>query len=213
MSAKRKRRTVHIWFLDNDLAKSAQMLTDKCLNKTIDACIRCIVSTCMYLIGIRNNKFYSHFFSKDNIQETMMTKFSGWPLAKQPSFSAYSWPESKWCRMCHENYDLTVDYLSILLDEHIWRHSSMHPSHSMLQWSKINSIVADFPYAHLDNVVFPWKSIDPHYRADDIITGYRNQYCATQIEDGDAFAAYSRCKRDIPDFVVDAFDLKNAFEH
>ena len=35
------------------------MLTDKCLNKTIDACVGCIVSACMYLVGIRNNKYSS----------------------------------------------------------------------------------------------------------------------------------------------------------
>ena len=212
ISGKRKRRTVHVWFLDNDLPVSAQMLTDKCLNKTIDACVSCIVSTCMYLVGIRNHKFYSYFFSKDNIQETLSSKFTGWPLRKNPSFSAYSWPESKWCRMCHENYDFIVNYLSILLDEHIWRHSSMHLSYPMLQWAETNSIISSFPYAHLENIVLPWKSVDPKYRSEDIIDGYRNQYCATQIEDGDAFGAYSRCKRDIPDFVVKTFNLDNAFE-
>lgn len=212
MSKKRK-YVVHLWFLDNDLMKSASMMTDRCLSKSIDACIGCITSTCMYLSGIRSKKFYSHFFSKENIDETMITKFAGWPLSKSPSFNAYSWIESKWCRMCHENYDMTVSYLSALLDEYIWRHSRMHQSHSVLQWATSNELMSSFPYAHIEKVAFPWKSVDPKFRTEDIVTGYRKQYCATQIEDGDAFKAYSRCKRDIPDFVVEAFSLKDTFEH
>lgn len=211
MSKKRK-HVVHVWFLDNDLSKSAEMLTDKCLIKTIDACIGCIVSTCMYLAGIRSRKFYSYFFSKENIDETMSTKFIGWPLHKKPSFNAYSWVESKWCRMCHENYDLVVNYLSILLDEYTQRHSSMHPSYPALQWAEVNEITASFPYASIEDVIFPWKAVDPQFRTEDIVGGYRKQYCATQIEDGDAFKAYSKCKRDIPAFVVEAFNLKDAFE-
>lgn len=210
--SKKKQYHVHVWFLDNDLARSASMLTDKCLSKTIESCIGCIVSTHMHLIGIRSKKFYSHYFSKENIQETLSSKFNGWPLKKNPSFSSYQWKESKWCRMCHEHLDLTIDYLKALLDEYIWRHSSMHKMHSVLDWAQSDEVIASMPYARIENAVLPWKSIDPKFRTEDIITGYRKQYCATQIEDGDAFAAYSKCKRDIPDFVVEAFSLDNAFE-
>lgn len=209
----KKSCTVHVWFLDNDLEKSAQMLTDKCLNKTINACVNCIVSVHMHLMGIRSKKFYSHFFSKENMQETMSSKFTGWPLKSKPSFNAYQWKESRWCRMCHENLDLMVDYLSALLDEHIWRCSRSHPAQSVLDWVKSDEILLDFPYAGLTEVVLPWKSVDPKYRTEDIITGYRSQFCATQIEDGDAFAAYANCRRDIPDFIVETFNLCSAFEH
>lgn len=210
--SKKKRYIVHIWFLDNDLHKSAQMLSDECLNKTINGCIGCIISTCMHLVGIRSKKFYSYFFSNENIQSTLNEKFSGWPMKKLPRFNAYSWKEAKWCRMCHENLDYIVKYLEILLDEYAFRHSSMHESYCLLDWIRTYSTIDSFPYAGIANITLPWKSIDPRFRTIDIISGYRKQYCS-QIADGDAFAAYARCKRDIPDFVIDAFDLKNAFEN
>lgn len=212
----KKRYPIHIWFLDNDLLMSAQMLDDKSLVKTIDGCIGCIVSTCMHLVGIRSKKFYSYFFSKENAQSTIQEKFQGWPLDKNPKFNAYGWKEAKWCRMCHENYDYVVSYLSALLDEYAYRHSSMHASYSILQWATTSRVIDSFPYAFpyagIKDVVLPWKSIDPRFRSIDIVEGYRKQYCS-QIEDGDAFAAYARCKRDIPQFVVDTFSLSNTFEH
>ena len=202
---------MHVWFLDNDLQLSAQMMTDKCLNSTINGCIGCITSTCMYMAGIRSKKFYSHFFSKENAQNTLNGIFKDWPLSKNPSFSSYSWQESKWCRMCRENYDFTVEYLSTLLDEYIWRYSRSHHANSMPYWAKTTEITANLPFLKLDDIVLPWKSVDPRFRTEDIISGYRKMYCATQIDDGDPFAAYSRCKRDIPDFVVEAFHLEDAF--
>ena len=208
----KKRYIVHVWFLDNDLQSSAQMMTDKCLNSTINGCIGCITSVCMYMAGIRSKKFYSHFFSKDNVQNTLNTVFKDWPLNKNPSFNSYSWKESKWCRMCHENYDLIVEYLSILLDEYIWRHSRSHSAYSMLKWAQSNELADSLPYVGSSEIVFPWKSIDPRFRTEDIIGGYCKMYCATQIDDGDPFVAYSRCKRDIPDFVVEEFHLEDAFE-
>ena len=208
----KRRYIVHIWFLDNYLQSSAQMMTDKCLNSTINGCIECITAVCMYMVGIRSKKLYSHFFSKENSQQTLNNFFKYWPLSKNPSFRSYSWKESKWCRMCHENYDFIVEYLSILLDEYIWRHSRYHPASSMLQWAKTTEIAASIPFLNSNDIIFPWKSIDPRFRTEDIIGGYRKMYCATQIEDGDPFAAYSKCKRDIPDFVVEEFHLEDAFE-
>ena len=207
---KNRKNIVHIWFLDEDLHKSAEMLTDKLLSKTIDGCIGAIVSTCMYLTGIRSKKFYAHFFSKENISSTLAEKFCGWPLKKHPKFNAYGWKESRWCRMCHENYDYVVSYLSALLDEHAYRHSSMHADHEVLQWAMSNSIVECFPYARIESISLPWKCIDVKFRSSDIVVGYRKQYCS-QIEDGDAFAAYGSCRRDIPQFVVDELGLSNAY--
>lgn len=131
------------------------------------------------MAGIHSKKFYSHFFSKENVQHTLDTVFVGWPISKKPSFSSYSWKESKWCRMSHDNYDFIVEYLSALLDEYIWRHSRSHPAYLMLQWSQSNDIIASFPYMKSKEIVLPWKSIDPKFRTEDIITGYRNQFCAT----------------------------------
>lgn len=207
----KKRYVVHIWFLDQDLQASAQMLTDKALSKSIDGCFGTLVSTCMYLVGIRSKKFHSYFFSKENVHDTMSTKFCGWPLKKTPKFNAYEWRESKWCRSCHENYDFICNYLAILLDEHAYRYSSTHELQDVASWLSTTDVVANFPYVGIDDVVLPWTSIDPRFRDVDIVKGYRKQYCS-QIEDGDAFAAYAKCKRDIPQFVVDEFNLENAFE-
>ena len=207
----KKRHIVHIWFLDENLQASAQMLDDKSLNKTIDGCIGAIVSTCLHLVGIRSKKMHSFMFSKENMQLTLAEKFSGWPLSNVPRFNAYSWHESRWCRMCHENYDCIVSYLHALLDEYAYRYSSKHKVDALAQWASTNNIISSFPYAQISSITLPWKSIEPRFRSSNIIEGYRNQYCS-QIEDGDPFLAYSRCKRDIPDFVVDAFHLDNAFE-
>ena len=87
-----------------------------------------------------------------------------------------------------------------------------HPAHSVLRWAKTTEIVASLPYLNSSSIVLPWKSVDPRFRTEDIIGGYCKMYCATQIDDGDPFAAYSRCKRDIPYFVVEAFHLEDAFE-
>lgn len=212
MSKKRK-YVVHVWFLDTNLATSACMLTDKCLANTITGCVGALVASCLYLAGIRSKKIYSFMFSKEHATQTTNEKFFGWPLSRCPSFNSFSWKESKWCRMCHNNYDITLNYLSVLLDEYIWRHSKAHPASPMLEWASSNELIANFPYVELKDISLPWKSIDPKFRTIDIIGGYRKQYCATQIDDGDPFAAYSRCKRDIPDFVSDAFNLSTVFEH
>lgn len=207
----KKQYVIHIWFLDLDLCASAQMLTDKALSKSIDGCFGALISTYMYLVGIRSKKFYSYFFSKEHVQDTLSTIFLGWPSKKMPKFNSYGWKESKWCRMCHENYDYICKYLEVLLDEYSYRHSNMYDFHDVLEWMQATDEIGRFAYAGISNVVLPWKSIDPKFRDEDIIKGYRKQYCS-QIENGDAFAAYAKCKRNIPSFVVEEFDLNNAFE-
>ena len=113
MGKKVKKWPVYIWFLDEDLSKSASYLTDKALNRSIDGCIGALVSTYFYFIGIRSKKFYDYYFSKENASSTMSRFFADWPMKNFPKFNAYSRKESKWCRMCLEHLRCVIDYLDI----------------------------------------------------------------------------------------------------
>lgn len=207
---KHKKWPIYIWFLDEDMQKSAQYLTDKALLRSVDGCIGAIVSTIFYFIGIRSKKFYDHFFSKENADETMNMFFCNWPLKKKPSFNAYSRKESKWCRSCHENFDYCVGYLGVLANELSWR-GLKNEAFDFLSWLHIDMPKFDFPYANLPNVVLPWKVIEPKFRREDIVLGYRLQFMDS-FEDNDPFNAYSSCKRDIPEFVLKHFNSSQSFE-
>ena len=141
----------------------------------------------------------------------MERAFSCWPLKKKPSFASYSWKESKWCRMCHENFDYIMEYLSILLDEHVMRFKSEHIMTPAHEWLQCAMQQLDFPYAKLKSVVLPWKVVDPRFRCVDLVEGYRKAFIS-QLEDGDPFKAYERCARDIPQFVLEKSNVVNAFE-
>lgn len=208
---KHKKWPIYIWFLDKDLSKSAEYLTDKALLRSIDGCIGALVSTYFYMIGIRTKKFYDYFFAKERVQETVDRFFQNWPLSKKPSFAAYSRRESKWCKMCFENWSYVREYLEALLDEAAYRDGSEHPSASFLQWLDLDMPRIDLPKARIDEVVLPWKAIEPRFRRVDVIEGYRLQFMST-FEDGDPFKAYGSCRRDIPQFVVEHFNLGTAME-
>lgn len=137
--------------------------------------------------------------------------FPNWPLAKKPSYSAYSRKESKWCRMCLENYDYTKRYLSILLDELSYRDGSRHDGYSILQWIESDMPKISISVAKLDKIYLPWKVVEPRYRRIDAIEGYRQQFMAG-FDDGDPFKAYGSCCRDIPKFVLDFFNANQAYE-
>lgn len=208
---KHKKWPIYIWFLDKDLPKSAEYLTDKALLRSIDGCIGALVSTYFYMIGIRTKKFYDYFFAKERVQETMDRFFPNWPLSKKPSFAAYSRRESKWCKMCFENWSYAREYLEALLDEAAYRDGSEHASASFLPWLDLDMPHIDLPKARIDEVVLPWKAIEPRFRRVDVIEGYRLQFMST-FEDGDPFKAYGSCRRDIPQFVVEHFNLGMAME-
>lgn len=206
-----KKWPIHIWFLDDDLQKSAEYLTDYALQKTVNGCIGALASTYMYFIGIRSKKFFSHYFSKENVSSTMASIFSGWPGKKKPTFTAYNWRESKWCRSCHENFSYICQYLSILIDECQYRSKDLHGQDAMLQWLENAVRNVDFPYAGIDKIHLPWKCIDPKYRRVDIVAGYRLQFMS-MFEDNDPFKAYGACIRDIPQFVLDYFNANAIHE-
>lgn len=207
---KHKKFTVYIWFLDADLQKSASFLTNGTLMKSIDGCIGAIISTYFYFIGIRSKKFYDYYFSKDNTDETMLRFFPNWPLNKKPHFSSYSHKESKWCRMCHENFDYIVSYLTVLLDEYAYRNGKSHINANFIDWLALDMPHMDFPYANV-NVILPWKTLDLKFRRENIIDGYRLKFMST-FEDDDPFKAYHNVPRDIPEFVCKHYSLNSALE-
>lgn len=208
-----KHRTwpIHIWFLDQDLRTSAMFLTDKALLKSIDGCVGALLSAYFYMIGIRSKKFYDYFFSKENIQSTMDRFFPHWPLKKKPSFSAYGRKESKWCRSCLENYNCAKQYLGILLNELEFRESTKSDVESILNWIEIDMPRIELASIGLSIVVFPWKVVNPKFRRENVVDGYRLQFIST-FEDNDPFKAYGPCKRDIPQFVLDYFNCGQSYE-
>lgn len=203
---KHKKWPIYIWFLDDDLVKSANYLTDKALIRSIDGCIGALLSTYFYFIGIRSKKFYDYFFSKEQIRQTMDRFFPLWPLKKKPSFSAYGRKESKWCRMCKENFDFCKQYLEILLNEISYRSKINNENLQVLEWMNSSMPCIDVPYANIDNVILPWKVIEPRFRRLNVIDGYRLQFMS-MFEDGDPFKAYGSCSRDIPTFVINHFNI------
>ena len=202
---KHKSWPVHIWFLDEDLVMSAQHMTDKALLKSTDGCVGAIVSTIMHFIGIRSKKFYDYFFSKENAADTMDRFFANWPLKKKkPQFLAYGWKESKWCRSCHENLDYCIECLKALVDEVAYR-GMHHDGALFLSWLESDMPSIDFPYSSINEIVLPWKVLQPKFRRLDIVEGYRLQFIDS-FEDGDMLKAYGNCCRDIPKFVLDYFN-------
>ena len=208
---KHRKWPICIWFLDKDLQKSASFLTDRLLMKSIDGCLGALLSSYFYIIGIRSKKFYDYFFSKEHVDETMCRFFPNWPLKKKPSFSAYRRKESKWCRMCYENWAYAKCYLKHLLDESEWRTGTVNESAKVLDWIEYDMPSISLPSANLNEVYLPWKSIEPRFRRVDVIEGYRLQFMST-FEDNDPFKAYGACKRDIPDFVLQHFNLQGIYE-
>jgi len=207
----KKHGSVSIWFLDEDLDVSASYLTDKALEKSVKGCAGALVSTYMHMVGIRSKRMHEQLFSEEHRASTMSRLFPEWPGHHVPSFAAYGKKESKWCRMCHENFDYTAKYLRSLLDERMFRKPKTCCEEDIWSWvmSAIDNV--DFPYSGIDKVVLPWKALEPRWRRTDIIEGYRLQYIS-QLEDGDPFTAYSTCKRDIPKFIVEKCALQMQFE-
>ena len=202
-----KKWPICIWFLDDDLHKSASFLTEKALLRSIDGCIGSMLSAYFYFTGVRSKKMYDYWFADERRAETMSRLFPNWPIKKKPSFAAYGRKESRWCRACKENYDYVSSYLSLLLNEFESRHGSICAERdNVASWLMLDMPKIDFPYAGIDKIVLPWKAIDPKFRRTCIVEWYRLQFIAS-FEDSDPFKAYANCPRDIPEFVVEHFNL------
>lgn len=197
---------IQIWFLDADLQKSAEYMTNKALVASADGCFHALVSARLYFIGIRTKTFYKHYFSKDMWPETKDRFFPLWPLKNKPTFMSYTSKASKWCRMCLEHYEYVKKYLDALLSEYEFRFGKQHGLTKFLEWEEVDAPKLSIPNGNIKKICLPWKCLDPRWRRKDIIEGYRLQFMSS-FEDDDAFKAYNGSRRDMPDFVVKHFKL------
>lgn len=192
---------IQIWFLDEDLTMSAQLLPDKQLSKTISGCMQALVTARMYVYGIRSNRFYKYYFDKARKAETMDKLFPLWPFSTKPSFQQFGSQASKWCRKCLEHYSYIRRYFSICLEEHEFRKGSPHATSTFVEWNDIDAPAISFPEAHLAKVHVPWKVLPPQFRSKDIESGYRKHLKHVLDRDGGVtIGAYT--KRDIPEFLL-----------
>lgn len=147
---KHKKWPIYIWFLDKDMQKSAEFMTDKALLRSIDGCIGALLSAYFYAIGIRSKKFYDYFFAKERMKDTLDRFFPNWPSSKKPSYAAYNRKESKWCRQCLENYNYAKQYLAILLEEIEYRDGRQPENDNILQWIDYDMPKIDIPRAKIN---------------------------------------------------------------
>jgi len=197
---------IQIWFLDDDLQKSAEYQTNKTLLKSIDGCYQALVAARLYFIGIRSKTFFKHYFSKENMSGTMDRFFPSWPLHRKPSFQNYASKTSKWCRMCKEHYDYVKRCLRYLLDEYQFRFKKDHGLSKFLEWLDVDAPKLEIPEAHISKISIPWKCLNPRWRRKVLVDGYRQQLVHS-FEDDDAYKAYSGSPRDIPPFINQHFKL------
>lgn len=198
---------VQIWFLDEDLIKSAQYQTNKSLLKSISGCMQALISARFYFIGIRNKKFYNYYFDEVHKEETMDRFFPLWPLKQRPKFMQYMSKESKWTRKCFEHYEYIRKYMSILLDEYLYRFSKEHGLAKFIEWLDFDAPKLQIPLAHLSKIILPWKVINIKYRKKDILDGYRLQFIHSLEKK--PTAEFLKTKRDIPVFILKYFNLDN----
>lgn len=204
-----KPANVQIWFLDADLAKSAEYLCDAALDKTIEGCVAALTDVKLYAAGVRSKRAYQYYFSAENRQDTMDRVFPDWPFRKQPQMKYYTSRASKWTRMCREHAAYVLSYMSVLLDEYQYRRSKPHLSSRFADWAEAVNLPSVLPASGQANIVLPWKSLKMRFRRKDIIEGYRLQYMDTFLWQ-DPIGAYGSSDRDVPDFVIKKFGLDTA---
>lgn len=195
-----KKYPIQIWFLDDDLQISAQSLNNKLLNKTIAGCFQALVSTYLYFYGIRNVKFFKHYFSKENYQESMDKWFPLWPLRVQPKFQGYGTRQSKWCRKCKEHFDYVKRYMDILCQEYEYRFCKVHGMQKFIEWLEFDAPKLNIPEGRLSKITLEWKVLNPRYRRKNIVEGYKLQYKAVLQNDGINMNDFT--KRDIPEWLL-----------
>ena len=206
--SKFKQSNVLVWFLDEDLTKSAEYLTNPALSKTIEGCFSVLVTAVLYFAGIRNKKAHQFYFSRDRKDETMDRFFPCWPFRKTPQFKYYTARTAKWTRMCREHFMYVKNYFDALLLEHEYRYGRRHNLSNFSEWID-NDMTVDIPEGRIKNVILPWKSLKLKFRRKNIIEGYRLQFADTFLWE-DAANAYNDTNRDTPDFVIKAFHLDTA---
>lgn len=206
--AKYRQSGVLIWFLDEDLRKSAEYLTNAALCKTLEGCFSVAVTAMLHFAGVRSKKAYEYRFCRDRREETMERFFPGWPFRRLPQLKYYTNRTAKWARACREHFEYVMAYFDALEAEHELRFGRRHPLAGFSDWVCSGAAVS-IPAGGVKNVVLPWKSLKLKFRRKDIVEGYRLQYMDVFLW-GDPVAAYASSDRDVPEFVIRHFHLDTA---
>lgn len=200
-------RFIHpiILFLDDDLNKSAQYLTNRFLNINIKNCCQILVCSLLYDVGIRSNRFCKYYFCRERKSESIQKFFPNWPLKEPPKFVNYNSQEAKWCRKCQNHFEVILRYFECLLDEYSFRYGHDHELYEMFDFMRLAPMECGLRtgvklfYIHNLKIVLPWKNLPIKFRRKDIIEGYRNYYCSQIV---DPIMEYGNSKRGVPDFVI-----------
>lgn len=197
-------------FLDEDLRKSSQFLTNFHLEHGIRNAIQVLMCSAFYLVGIRNKTMFRHYVCKKRWDDTKFRNFPQYPLDSMPKFSYYNSQESRWCRKCSDHYRLISDYLGFMLDEHWFRYGHEHrlcEMHGFLRTFPMETFVRHgYSMPSLKDkskLQLPWKNLPVMFRKKDIISGYRKYYRSIIASPLDAFIG---TKRDVPEFLLDKTD-------
>jgi len=205
---KHRQSNVQIWFLDRDLAKSAEYLTDHALEKTLDGCFAALSCAALHFSGVRSKKAHAFLFSRERRADTMARLFPGWPFVKPPQLRYYTSRASRWARACRENFDYAKSYFDALLQEYEYRRGRRHRLAGFSDWVD-SDMPAVIPAAGIAEVALPWKNLSLKYRRRDVIEGYRLQYAHVFLW-GDPLEAYASSPREVPEFVVRMFGLEGS---
>lgn len=202
--------TPRIIFLDYDLQKSAQYLTNHSLEMCIKSCVQILMCSIYYMLGFRTKSLFKYYFSKDKWKETRDKYFHTYPLTTAPTFSYYNSPESRWCRKCINHYNYISNYLWMLLDEYGFRFNKEHKLSEMYDFLYNLPLVLQLKYGlkipklkDESKMQLPWKNLPIQCRKKDLIEGYRKYYRNIVF---DPIMAYVGTKRDVPDFLMDKIE-------
>lgn len=204
-----------ILFLDENLEKSSQMLSNAHLDSNIKNCCQILMCSLFYVVGIRSKKMHSYYFSKDRYEESTRRFFSNYPFKQKPKFVKYNSQEAKWCRKCKNHYDVISEYLEKLFNEYSYRFGYDHELYEMLDFLKMEpfyiTLNHGYTYPFVENlkIQLPWKSLPLKFRKKDIIEGYKQYYKHIII---DPLFEYENSKRDIPEYLFEGNEL-NEFVH
>lgn len=187
-----------IIFLDDDLSLSSQYLTNKFLNSNIRSCSQTLLCSLFYFKGIRSERIFKHYFSKDNKDESTEKFIPTYPL-KKISFTRANSQETKWCRKCQEHIDYLMTYLEIMLDEWEYRTGREHDVAEMLDFLRMSFMSLKIPKANIKKLILPYKNLPLKYRKRVLVDGYRAWYNSQLL---DPMAEYVGSRRDIPEFVL-----------
>lgn len=205
ISSKFKRYDPHVWFLFSDLELSAKSLSNYYLNKSIKSGIQILVCAYYYFGNIHNKRMFKLKFSKDKRDDTIYDLFPNINFKFKFNFLLYTSETAKWSRKCYEHFDLLERYILYLLREYQYRnHNKIHPMSEMYFYIVNDNIKNRFPKANLKEISPNWKSISKKYRNRDVYLSYRNYYCSKIV---DPIEEYNESRRDIPEFVVNKFNL------